>query len=105
MNGILVTQSDYGLINNIDVDKEGNLLVGYFKEYKIDIFNPAIQRKINEINIEIDPLIGNSSKKKETSEGGPIFQSFYYQPINDSIYCSFSNGYLIRQYIGKEDDI
>ena len=105
MNGILVAQSDYGLINNIDVDKEGNILVGYFKEYKIDIFNPAIQRKINEINIEIDPLIGNSSKKKENSDNGPIFQSFYFQPINDSIYCSFSNGYLIKQYIGKEDDI
>ena len=102
MNGILVAQSDYNLINNIEIDKEGNILVGYFKEDKIDIFNPSIQRKIKEIKIEVDSLIGNKIKNKDSIL---IFQSFYYHPVNNSIYCSFSNGYLIKKYIGKEKEI
>ena len=102
MNGILVAQSDYNLINNIEIDKEGNILVGYFKEDKIDIFNPSIQRKIKEIKIEVDSLIGNKIKNKDSIL---IFQSFYYQPVNNSIYCSFSNGYLIKKYMGKEKEI
>ena len=103
MNGILVAQSDYDLINNIDIDSEGNILVGYYKKYKIDIFNASIQRKIKEINIEMDSLIdGNNNKNKDNI---PIFQSFYYHNENNSIYCSFSNGYLIKRYIGKEKEI
>ena len=106
MNGILVGQSDYGLINNIDIDKEGNILVGYFKNHKIDIFNPSIRKKIKEININIDDLIGNNNiKNKEIisdSEDLPIFQSFHYLPNNNSIYCIFSNGYLIKKVIDKE---
>ena len=103
MNGILVAQRDYDLINNIDIDSEGNILVGYYKKYKIDIFNASIQRKIKEINIEMDSLIdGNNNKNKDNI---PIFQSFYYHNENNSIYCSFSNGYLIKRYIGKEKEI
>ena len=110
LNGILVGKSDYCLINNFDVDKDGNILVGYFKEHKIDIFNPSIKKKINEIKIDIYPLINSSDNSNKienntidnNSEEIPIFQSFYYQPSNKSVYCSFSNGYLIKKYIGSE---
>ena len=103
MNGILVAQRDYDLINNIDIDSEGNILVGYYKKYKIDIFNASIQRKIKEINIEMDSLIDDNNIKNK--DNIPIFQSFYYHNENNSIYCSFSNGYLIKRYIGKEKEI
>ena len=97
VNGILVAQSDYGLINNIDCDKEGNILVGYFQDYKIDIYNPSIQKKIYELRID------NSQKdtKDEISNSKQIliFQSFYYNAINNSVYCSFSNGCLIKKFI------
>ena len=108
LNGILVGESDYCLINNFDVDRDGNILIGYFKEHKIDIFNPSIKKKINEIKIDINPLIDSSDNFNKintinnNSEEIPIFQSFYYQPINNSVYCSFSNGYLIKKYIGSE---
>ena len=108
-NGILVGKSDYSLINNIDIDKYGNILVGYFKEHKIDIFNPSIQKKINEIKIDNNSINDknqlNKDKNneiKDNSEEIPIFQSFYYQPSNNSIYCSFSNGSLVKKYIGPE---
>ena len=103
MNGILVAQSDYGLINNIEIDKEGNVLVGYFKEHKIVILNPSIQRKIKEIKFNVDYLCGNNDLEK--GDNIPIFQTFHYQPLNDSIYCFFSNGNLIKKFIGKEQDI
>ena len=108
LNGILVGESDYCLINNFDVDRDGNILIGYFKEHKIDIFNPSIKKKINEIKIDINPFIDSSDNFNKintinnNSEEIPIFQSFYYQPINNSVYCSFSNGYLIKKYIGSE---
>ena len=108
-NGILVGKSDYSLINNIDIDKYGNILVGYFKEHKIDIFNPSIQKKINEIKIDNNSINDNNqlnkdknNEIKDNSEEIPIFQSFYYQPSNNSIYCSFSNGSLVKKYIGPE---
>ena len=97
VNGILVAESDYGLINNIDCDKEGNILVGYFLDYKIDIFNPSLQKKIYELKFDNSQIynINNISN----SEQFPIFQSFSYNEINNSVYCSFSNGCLIKKFI------
>jgi len=97
VNGILVAQSDYGLINNIDCDKEGNILVGYFQDYKIDIYNPSIQKKIYELRIDNSQI--DTKDDISNSKQIPIFQSFYYNPINNSVYCSFSNGSLIKKFI------
>jgi hypothetical protein len=97
VNGILVAQSDYGLINNIDCDKEGNLLVGYFQDYKIDIYNPSIQKKIYELRIDNSQI--DSKDDIIDEEQIPIFQSFCYNAINNSVYCSFSNGSLIKKFI------
>ena len=97
VNGILVAQSDYGLINNIDCDKEGNILVGYFQDYKIDIYNPSIQKKIYELRIDNSQI--DTKDDISNSKQIPIFQSFYFNPINNSVYCSFSNGSLIKKFI------
>ena len=111
VNGTLVAQSDYGLINNIDIDNEGNILVGYFKEDKIDIYNPSIQKKICEVKIETTSLKDKENiinKEVDNLEQKHIFQSFYYQQSNKCAYCSFSNGLLIKKYIefnSKEKDI
>ena len=97
VNGILVAQSDYGLINNIDCDKEGNLLVGYFQDYKIDIYNPSLQKKIYELRIDNSQI--DTKDDISSSEQIPIFQSFSYNAISNSVYCSFSNGCLIKKFI------
>ena len=94
VNGILVAQSDYGLINNIDCDKDGNILVGYFQDYKIDIYSPSIQKKIYEIKFDNSQIYNTSN-----SDQIPIFQSFSYNSLNNSVYCSFSNGCLIKKFI------
>ena len=93
LNGILEAQSNYDLINNIDFDKDGNVLVGYFKEHKINVFNPSLQRKIKEIIIDFPD---------DSSSDDVLFQNFHYQDYNNTVYCLFSNGFFIKKYIGRE---
>ena len=100
VNGLLVAHTDYNLYNNIDFDKDGNLLVGYAKDKKIEVYNPAITNKIKEIDLNQFTLV--QKKKKEAKEIKPenhFFLYFIYQSENSSIYCYFSNGNLIQKYL------
>ena len=100
VNGILVAKTDYNLYNNIDFDKEGNLLVGYAVDKKIDVYNPAITQKIKEIDLNQLTLMKKKKKeRKEIKIEDDFFLNFIYQSENSSVYCYFSNGNLIQKYM------
>ena len=100
VNGLVVAKTDYNLYNNIDFDKDGNLLVGYAKDLKIVVYNPALTKQINEIDLNQLTLV--TKKKKETKEiknEDTFFLNFTYQGDNSCIYCYFSNGKFIQKYL------
>ena len=100
VNGLIVAQTDYNFYNNIDFDKDGNLLIGYAKELKIVVYNPALTQQINEIDLNQLTLV--KKKKKETKEiknEDTFFLNFLYQGDNSCIYCYFSNGKFIQKYL------
>ena len=100
VNGILVAKTDYNLYNNIDFDKDGNLLVGYAVDKKIDVYNPAITKKIKEIDLNQLTLVKKKKKEiKEIKVEDTFFLNFIYQSENSSVYCYFSNGNLIQKYM------
>ena len=104
VNGLIVAQTDYNLYNNIDFDKDGNLLIGYAKEKKIEIYNPSLTKKLKEIDLNQLTLV--KKKKKETKEikvEDTFFLNFTYQRDNSCIYCYFSNGSLIQKYLDSTD--
>ena len=103
LNGILVGKSDYDYINNINFDKDGNVLVGYYKKSYIDIFDPSLCTKFGEINLLIsDAKLLNNDKKsnyKISNENITIgdeilLMNFCYNKYNNSIYCLLSNKFL-----------
>ena len=103
VNGLIVAKTDYSLYNNIDFDKDGNLLVGYAKEKKIVVYNPPITKILSEI--DLNQIILKKKKKKETKEIKEInvvedtfFLNFIYQKENSSIYCYFSDRNIIQKY-------
>ena len=107
-NGLVVAKTEYNIINNINFDKDGNLLVGYAKANKIDIYNPSLTKKINEIDLNQLTLV--QKKKKETKEikiegQDTFFLNFTYQKDNSCIYCYFSNGNLIQKYLDSQSQI
>ena len=100
VNGLVVAKTDYNLYNNIDFDKDGNLLIGYAKDLKIVVYNPALTKQINEIDLNQLTLV--TKKKKETKEiknEDTFFLNFTYQGDNSCIYCYFSNGKFIQKYL------
>ena len=99
VNGIIVANTEYSLYNNIDFDKDGNLLVGYAEKKKIIVYNPALTQKLKEI--DLNQITLEKKKKKETKEievQDTFFLNFTYQSENSSIYCYFSNRNLIQKY-------
>ena len=103
LNGIEVGKSDYDYINNINFDKEGNLLIGYYKNNYIDIYDPSLINKIGEIYLIINEqskILGNDKKnniklKENISIGEDIlFMNFCYNKYNNSVYGSLSNGIM-----------
>lgn len=99
VNGIIVANTEYSLYNNIDFDKDGNLLVGYAEEKKIRVYNPALTEKLKDI--DLNQITLEKKKKKETKEievQDTFFLNFTYQSENSSIYCYFSNRNLIQKY-------
>ena len=99
VNGIIVANTEYSLYNNIDFDKDGNLLVGYAEEKKIRVYNPALTEKLKDI--DLNQITLEKKKKKETKEievQDTFFLNFTYQSENTSIYCYFSNRNLIQKY-------
>ena len=95
-----MAKTDYNLYNNIDFDKDGNLLVGYAVDKKIDVYNPAITKKIKEIDLNQLTLVKKKKKEiKEIKVEDTFFLNFIYQSENSSVYCYFSNGNLIQKYM------
>ena len=103
LNGIEVGKSDYDYINNINFDKDGNLLIGYYKKDYIDIYDPSLNNKIGEIHLilnEQSKILGNDKKNviksdENISIGNDIlFMNFSYNKNNNSVYCTLSNGFL-----------
>ena len=102
LNGILVGKSDYDYINNINFDKEGNLLIGYYKKDYISIFDPSLCSKLGEIHLLLnDAKILSNDKKtfvklsEDISIGDDIlFMNFCYNKYNNSIYGLLSNKFL-----------
>ena len=105
VNGLIVAKTDYNLYNNIDFDKDGNLLIGHAKGNKIEVYNPALTKKIKEIDLKQLTLV--KTKKKQTKEikiedEDTFFLNFKYQRDNSCIYCYFSNGNLIQKYLDSQ---
>ena len=101
LNGILVGKSDYDYINNFNFDKDGNLLIGYYKKNYIDIYEPSLMKKIGEyIIIDEESKILNGDKKilqlneKISIGDDTLVTNFYYNKCDNSVYFSLSNGYL-----------
>ena len=108
VNGLVVANTEYDIFNNIDFDKDGNLLIGYAKSNKIGVYNPALTKKINEI--DFNQLTFVQKKKKETKEikiegEGTFFLNFTYQIDNSCIYCYFSDGNLIQKHLDSQSQI
>ena len=109
VNGIKVGEGDYNYINGYSFDKTGNVLVGYYKENKIEVFNPAMTKKIDEISInylnkkntnELNPRKRRSSKKfsiDKTISEEVLFTDFIYEKDSNSLYCCFSNSQIIKK--------
>ena len=102
LNGIEVGKSEYDYINNFNFDKDGNLLIGYFKKNYIDIYDPSLTYKICEIHLivnEQSKILSYDKKNIKLNENIPIgedvlFMNFCYDKFNNSVYCSLSNGFL-----------
>ena len=104
VNGIIVAYTDYNLYNNIDFDKEGNLLIGLAEKKKIEVYNPAISKLLKEI--DLNQITLEKKKKKETKEiqvQDTFFLNFTYQSENSSIYCYFSNRNLVQKYFDSSN--
>ena len=100
VNGLVVAKTEYNMINNIDFDKNGNLMIGYAKEKKIEIYNPSLSKKIEEIDFSQPTIIKlKKNKTKEISFKDTFFLNYIYQSENSSIYCYFSNGSLIQKFL------
>ena len=116
VNGIKVGGGSYSYINGINFDKIGNVLIGYYKENKIEVFNPSMTKKIDEININHQDIKNANElnlKKKKISKQLLIdknfkeeifFTDFIYEKDSNSLYCSFSNSQIMKiryKYINK----
>jgi len=92
-------QTGYHIYNNIDFDKEGNLLIGLAKEKIIEVYNPALTKRINVISLNQLTLKKKNKQTQEIKVEDNFFLNFTYQRENSSIYCYFSNGNLIQKNI------
>ena len=100
VNGLVVSKTEYNMINNIVFDKNGNLMVGYAKEKRIKIYNPSLTKIIEEIDLSQNTIIKlKKNKTKEITVKDTFFLNFVYQSENSSIYCYYSNGNLIQKYL------
>ena len=100
VNGLKVGEGNYNYINAIQLDKIGNVLIGYLKENKIEVYNPSMTRKLDEIKLEnkIENKNIKKSKKKDNINNNEeiYFIDFYYDNENYSIYSCFSNGQMTK---------
>ena len=100
VNGLVVAKTEHNMINNITFDKNGNLMIGYAKEKKIEIYNPSLSKKLEEIDLSQPTIIKlKKNKTKEIFFKDTFFLNYIYQSENSSIYCYFSNGSLIQKFL------
>ena len=100
VNGLVVGKTEHNMINNIVFDKNGNLMIGYAKEKRIDIYNPSLTKKLEEIDLNQPTYIKlKKNKVRQIEVNDTFFLNFVYQSENSSIYCYFSNGNLIQKYL------
>ena len=100
VNGLKVGEGNYNYINGIHLDKIGNVLVGNFKENKIEVYNPSMTRKLDEIILE-NKIEKKSNKKGKKNENNIIkedifFVDFYYDNENNYLYSCFSNSQVTK---------
>ena len=100
VNGLKVGEGNYNYINAIQLDKTGNVLIGYCKENIIEVYNPSMTRKLDEIILEnkIEKKINKKNKKADKINNNEeiYFIYFYYDNENNSIYSCFSNGQMTK---------
>ena len=96
MNGILLQKGENSYINNIEIDVEGHLLVGYYEKLKIDIYDTAYKNVIKVINLE--SLLINEIEENLK------FMNFIYDEVHNCIYCNFSNGVLLKKYLNENKE-
>ena len=70
------------------------------KEKRIDIYNPSLTKKLEEIDLNQPTYIKlKKNKVRQIEVNDTFFLNFVYQSENSSIYCYFSNGNLIQKYL------
>ena len=89
INGLKVGEGSYNYISGINIDKNGNVLVGDYKGNKIEVYNPAMTDKLDDIDINV------KNDKKENEE--KFLVDFMYEKNNNCLYCCFSNGQIIKK--------
>ena len=112
VNGLKVGEGSYNYINGINFDQFGNVLIGHYKENKIEVYNPSITQKLDDINIDLKHQSGKkisndqSAKKRRSSKRLSVdknlteeiyFTDFIYDKMSNMLYCSFSNGQMIKK--------
>ena len=116
VNGIKVGEGKYDYINGIDIDKNGNLLIGYYKTNKIEIYNPALTKKLHEVNLNYERTItiednkDNNKKKIKNSDNYSeqhvsnlnindkiLLIDFCYIRNTSTVYCCYSNGLITQK--------
>ena len=103
VNGLVLSKSknENQLINNIDFDNDGNLLIGDVIENKIEVYDPSLNRKITEISLN-NLILRNKKKKNQkeiTIEKNNLFLNFRYLRENSCIYCHYSDGTILQRYL------
>ena len=96
VNGLKVGEGNYNYINGINFDKTGNVLIGYYKDNKIEVYSPALTKKLDEISININSHINLNEDI--------FFDDFIYDKDSNVFYCSFSNGQIIKKYYKYDNE-
>ena len=105
VNGLVVGKTAYSIINKINFDKNGNLMVGYTSDKKIVVYDPSLVKKIEVIDMTQPVIIKiKKNKNKEIDLNDTFFLDFIYNAENNSIFCYFSNGYLIQKFLDKNNN-
>ena len=109
VNGIKVGEGGYNYINGINFDKTGNVLIGYFKDNKIEVYNPAMTKKLDEISINVQNKKNDNEKNYKKRRNSKkfvldksiieelLFTDFIFEKESNSIYCCFSNSQIIKK--------
>ena len=100
VNGLKVGEGNYNFFNGIHLDKIGNILIGNYKENKIEVYSPSLTRKLDEIILE-NKVEKKSNKKGKKNENiikneEIFFVDFYYDKENNSLCSCFSNGQVTK---------